>query len=73
CLTDKELAGASEQTKAGYARWLKPPEYQLYDLKADPHEWTDLSSDPKHAATKRRLQAALKQSQAETHDPLADP
>ncbi|SVC65344.1 uncharacterized protein METZ01_LOCUS318198, partial [marine metagenome] len=73
CLTDKELAGASEQTKAGYARWLKPPEYQLYDLKADPHEWTDLSNDPKHAEAKQRLQTALKKWQTDTSDPLTNP
>ena len=73
CLTDKELVGATEQTKAGYARWLKPPEFQLYDLKTDPHEWTDLSNDPKHADAKHRLQTALKKWQVNTRDPLADP
>jgi N-sulfoglucosamine sulfohydrolase len=73
CLSDKELAGASEQTKVGYARWLKPPEFQLYDLNADPHEWTDLSNDTKHAEAKHRLQTALKEWQLDTKDPLADP
>jgi N-sulfoglucosamine sulfohydrolase len=72
-LTDKELVGASEQTKAGYSRWLNPPEFQLFDLKTDLHEWSDLSGDPKHLATKKRLLIALKQWQADTHDPLADP
>ena len=57
----------------GYARWLKPPEYQLYDLKTDPHEWTDLSSDPTHADTKHRLQTALKEWQTDTSDTLLDP
>ncbi len=73
CLTDEELAGVSEETRAGYARWLNPPEYQLYDLQHDPHEWTDLSGDPKHADVGLRLQNALKQWQADTRDPLADP
>jgi len=73
CLTDSELAGASEQTKAGYARWLNPPEFQLYDLHTDPHEWTDLSENPKHASTQQRLIEALRQWQNDTHDPLADP
>jgi sialidase-1 len=72
CLTDKELAGASKQTKTGYARWLKPPEYQLYDLKVDPYEWIDLSNDTKHAEAKRRLQTALKEWQADTRDPISD-
>ena len=72
CLTDEELAGASKQTKLGYARWLKPPEYQLYDLSADPHEWTDLSNDTKHTEAKRRLRTALKEWQADTRDPISD-
>ena len=73
CLIDEELAGASGRTKAGYARWLSPPEYQLYDLAADPHEWNDLSGDPEYTETKQRLQDALKNWQANTNDPLADP
>lgn len=73
CLTDDELAKASDQTKAGYARWLNPPEFQLYDLKRDPHEWKDLASDPKYAEIKQRMIAALKRWQAKTDDPLADP
>lgn len=28
---------------------------ELYDLEADPHEWTNLGQDPKHAATKQLL------------------
>jgi N-sulfoglucosamine sulfohydrolase len=73
CPTDEELAGASDQTKVGYERWLNPPEYQLYDLQRDPYEWTDLSSDPKYADVKQRLETALKQWQHVTRDPLADP
>ena len=72
CLTDEELASASERTKSGYARWLNPPEYQLFDLQSDPHEWSDLSGDPKHSEARQRLQTALKQWQADTRDPLAD-
>jgi N-sulfoglucosamine sulfohydrolase len=73
CLTDEELATAPEQTKVAYAHWLNPPEYQLYDLNADPYEWNDLSGDPQHAATMRRMQSALKQWQTDTRDPLTDP
>ena len=73
CLTDEELKGASEQTKVGYARWLNPPEFQLYDLRADPHEWNDLAGAPEFAEVQQRLQNALKKWQADTHDPIADP
>ena len=72
CLTDEELAEASEQTRLGYARWLNPPKYQLYDLQQDPHEWSDLSSDPKHSSAKQRLIKALARWQSDTNDPLAD-
>lgn len=72
CLTDKELAGASQQTRAGYDRWLNPPDFQLYDLKNDPHEWIDLSADPEHKSIRLRLLGALETWQKETHDPIAD-
>jgi N-sulfoglucosamine sulfohydrolase len=72
-LSDQELAGASQRTREGYARWLNPPEFQLYDLQRDPHEWKDLANDAAHAKTKRRLLNALKQWQTDTDDPLADP
>ena len=73
CLTDAELAGATLRTRAGYARWLNPPEYQLYDLQADPHEWHDLADDPRHTQTRQRLVRALHRWQSDTSDPLADP
>jgi len=34
-------------------------EEELYDHDRDPHEWTNLASDPKHAETKTRLRAEL--------------
>ena len=71
-LTDEELKGATEQTREGYARWLNPPEYQLYDLQADPHEWNDLAEDPVFVGIKKRLQKALRDWQQETEDPLRD-
>jgi len=70
CLTDKELEKASERTQAGYERWLHPPEFQLYDLKADPHEWHDLASDPKYSEIKERLRSSLKTWQQGTDDYL---
>ncbi len=73
CLTDEELAGASEQTRAGYDLWLNPPEIQLYDLKSDPHEWHDLADDPTHRETKARLLKALKEWQSQTDDPIRLP
>jgi arylsulfatase A-like enzyme len=31
---------------------------ELYDVRDDPHEWTNLAGDPKYADVKRRMQAA---------------
>lgn len=70
CLTDAELAGMSQRTKDGYARWLNPPEFQLYDLHADPHEWNDLATNPEHSKEKARLLTELKKWQVATNDPL---
>jgi N-sulfoglucosamine sulfohydrolase len=73
CLTDEELKGMSKQTQDGYARWLNPPIYQLYDLKEDPHEWKDLSDNVDHSEVKSRLVKAMKNWQLETRDPLMYP
>ena len=72
-LTADELQHADQQTIDGYARWLKPPPFQLYDLQADPHEWKDLSNDPRYAEDKNRLTQALRDWQVATNDPLRDP
>ena len=69
CLADAELTQASKRTQAGYARWLNPPEFQLYDLQADPHEWNNLASDADHKSAKTRLINALRDWQAATSDP----
>ncbi|HEX6985056.1 MAG TPA: sulfatase, partial [Planctomycetaceae bacterium] len=41
-----------------YIRYANGSE-ELYDMRADPHEWTNLAGDPRHAATKRELAAWL--------------
>ena len=68
-ITD-ELPSAGEITRQGYATWLNPPTYQLYDLKNDPHEWNNLAEDPAHTETLERLKLAVFQWQEETRDPL---
>jgi N-sulfoglucosamine sulfohydrolase len=50
-----------------------PPEFELYDLKADPWELVELSAKPEHAETLKRLQAALIDWQKDTNDPLLTP
>ena len=50
-----------------------PPEYELYDLTVDPHEFNNLASDPAHDNAFERLKARLQQWRLETEDPFLDP
>lgn len=45
------------------------PEWELYNLQADPEEARNLADDPKHARTLADFKARLKKFQAETADP----
>src|SRR6056297_1036724 len=53
-------------------RLQDPPEWELYDLQEDPHEFVELSNDPTRAAETRRLKQALRDWQARTEDPFTD-
>jgi len=63
----------SAEAEAAYRTWERPPRYELYDLRRDPHEWSNLADDPDHASTKKRLVGALKAFQRKTRDPFLDP
>jgi N-sulfoglucosamine sulfohydrolase len=67
-----EIAASSAIVRDAYARYRKPPRYELYDLENDAGEWRDLAADPDHAETKARLVSALEHWQSRTRDPLAD-
>lgn len=64
------VASASEPVRSAYQRMRKPPEFELYDLEKDPHEFTNLANSPKHAPTLKHLQATLKKWRIDTQDPL---
>ncbi|NNJ24905.1 sulfatase [Alienimonas chondri] len=49
--------------------FLKRPGEELYDVKADPHQMTNLADDPAHAEAKERLSARLMRHLEETGDP----
>lgn len=51
----EERATVSAEAEAAYRTWERPPRYELYDLRRDPHEWSNLADDPDHASTKKRL------------------
>ncbi len=67
------LAQAPEEVRAAYARMRCPPEFELYDLRNDPHEFHNLAADPAHAETLAALKERLLAWRRETKDPFLDP
>ena len=59
-------------TRVGLAfeRAANPPEFELYDLQADPWEFDNLSEKAEHASTLARMQDALMKWRRSTDDPL---
>ena len=43
-----------------YDHYQKRPEFELYDLRSDPYEITNIASDPKNSAIQARLSQELK-------------
>ena len=71
--TSEDQTTASKLVRTAFARWKRPPRYELYDLQNDPHEWRDLAGDPALAEVKARLIKALTDLQESTRDPFLDP
>jgi len=55
-----------------YKPFITPPEYELYDLQEDPHEWKNLADDDNHQEIKTKLINAMKSFQREINDPFVD-
>ena len=53
--------------------YLEPPEFELYDLEADPNEFTNLARDPAHQEIRERLFSAMRAFQVEIRDPFLEP
>jgi N-sulfoglucosamine sulfohydrolase len=71
--TPDEQASAAPPVKAALERFQKPSQYELYDLRDDPHEWNDLSDDLQLAPVRERLAKALQVFRIATRDPFIDP
>lgn len=52
--------------------FLHPPEFELYDLENDPHEWKNLADSSEHASIKSSLLGAMREFQNEISDPFVD-
>ncbi|MDP6506730.1 MAG: sulfatase-like hydrolase/transferase, partial [Planctomycetota bacterium] len=52
--------------------FLHPPEYELFDLQEDPHEWKNLADSPEHKEIRKRLHKAMREFQWRIKDPFAD-
>lgn len=48
--------------------FVDPQEFELYDLKTDPHEMHNLYGDPKYAELTKKLAARLEELRKETND-----
>ena len=66
------IASARPEAKSAYALMRKPPRYQLYDLDQDPHEFTNLATDPVYATVLHELIQRLTKWRTETNDPLSN-
>lgn len=49
--------------------YIQRPQFELYDMKSDPDERTNLAVDPKHKATLDAYVAKLKEFEKQTSDP----
>ena len=63
---------AAPRIRTAYHRQRQPPEFELYDLQNDPHEFVDLAADPGSATVFHRLQTELTRWRISSQDPLLD-
>jgi N-sulfoglucosamine sulfohydrolase len=59
--------------REAYDTYANPPEYELYDLERDPHEWDNLSGRPEHWAPEATLRRRLVSWRDDTDDSTLDP
>ncbi len=56
--------------RRAFDTFANPPEFELYDLESDPHEFENLAGKPELAAVQRRLTEALMEWRRQTQDPF---
>ncbi len=71
--TYEELKKADEPVKAIYQSWLKPAEYQLFDLQTDPSELHNLAGKAEYRDVETELKKRLASWQEESGDWMREP
>lgn len=66
----RQIDSASTEVRDAYARMKQPPEFELYDLSADPFEFRNLATDSSYAQQLQSLKAKLDEWRRATNDPL---
>jgi len=61
----QELGWAVRFERWRYTEWITPDQNELYDLAADPREWTNLAKLPEHADLVRRASKLLAERRGE--------
>lgn len=61
---------ADSIVRQAFERMQQPPEWELYDLQADPWEWQNLAEDSQHRDTLQQLQLSLMKWRQGTNDPF---
>lgn len=69
----KTIARAPDAVRGAYARMRHPPAFELYDLDADPYEFTNLADRPEQEAVLASLKRELADWRRRTGDPLLKP
>ena len=71
--TQPEIDASPTKVRQAYADYLNPPQFELYDLRADPGEFVNLAGKPEHQATLERMLSDYHAWQKQIGDPFSDP
>ncbi len=69
----KTIDAAPAHIRSAYHGMKTPPEYELFDLQADPYEFRNLADGEEHAVTFAELKTQLTDWRIRTNDPLLKP
>ena len=69
----RDPSNADSPAADAWDTFENPPEFELYDLRADPFEWTNLAGDSRYEEVFEELESELVRWRRATEDPLLDP